>query len=115
MDHKQELFEQRYRRVLQRHRQLSRGYVTRLGGNGVITHEPARRIDKGFSLYLLTIPLLVGFFVKAGIYLVLGDERYAAQLALLQEGGAVERAGAWVMALDPITELVAGMLALFFG
>ncbi len=115
MSDKQELFDERYRRVLKRHRQLSRGYVTRLGQNGVIDHHPIGHIRDAISLKFLALPIAILVFLKACIVTVLGEERYAAQVALLQEGSAGEQIGAFFMQMDPLTWPVAQFLGAIIG
>jgi hypothetical protein len=115
MTNKQEMFDERYRKVLKRHRQLSRGYVTRLGKNGVIDHHPIGHYRDAISLKALLLPLGILFFLKACMVTVLGEEAYAAQVALLREGSFGEQLGAFFMQMDPVTWPLAQFLGTIIG
>ena len=52
---------------------------------------------------------------KAVLMASLGTEDYAARLVNLEQGTTVERAGAFLMGMDPITLQLAGWLAPLFG
>jgi hypothetical protein len=111
MTNQQDMFDQRYRRVLKRHRQLSRGYVTKLEKTGVITHRPIRHIREAVSFSALLLPFGILFFLKAAVVTVLGEDGYRQQVDLLREGGFVEQIGAVVMQIDPITAPLSRLLA----
>lgn len=115
MTNKQEMFDERYRKVLKRHRQLSRGYVTRLGNNGVINHHPIGNFRDVISLKALVLPLTILFFLKACMVTVLGEEAYAAQVALLRDGSFGEQVGAFLLQMDPITWPIAQLLGSIIG
>ncbi|MCL3880988.1 hypothetical protein [Marivita sp. GX14005] len=115
MTNKQDMFDERYRRVLKRHRQLSRGYVTRLGKNGVIDHYPIGHLRDAFSLKALLLPIGILFFLKACMVTVLGQDAYSAQVALLREGSLLEQFGAFFLQMDPITWPMAQMLGAVIG
>ena len=115
MTDKQDMFDERYRKVLKRHRQLSRGYVTRLGRNGVIDHHPIGNFRDFISVKSLVLPFAILFFLKACMVTVLGQEAYAAQVALLREGGLTEQIGAFFMQMDPITWRIAQVLGSIIG
>lgn len=115
MNDKHDMFDERYRRVLKRHRQLSRGYVTRLGKNGVISHHPIGNFRDVISLKALILPLGILFFLKACMVTVLGEEKYAAQIAILQDGSFGEQIGAFFLQMDPITWPIAQLLGSLIG
>ncbi|MCK0151904.1 hypothetical protein MWU54_17810 [Marivita sp. S6314] len=115
MSDKQEMFDERYRKVLKRHRQLSRGYVTRLGNNGVIAHHPIGQFRNAISLKALLLPFGILFFLKACIITVLGEEAYATQVTLLNGGGLTEQIGAFFMQMDPISWTIAQLLGFVIG
>lgn len=54
---------------------------------------------------MLVVLGALGF--KAGLIVHLGDAAYDARVAALAEGGATERAGAVLMARDPLTDWLA--------
>ncbi len=111
MTKQQDMFDERYRRVLKRHRQLSRGYVTTLEKTGVIAHKPIRQIREAVSLSALLLPFGILFVLKAAIVTVLGEEGYRQQVDVLREGGFVEQMGAVFMQVDPITEPLSRVLS----
>ncbi len=115
MTHQQDMFDERYRRVLKRHRQLSRGYVTKIEKTGVITHRPIRHLREAFSFSALLLPFGVLFFLKASIVTVLGEEGYRQQVEMLRDGGFVEQVGAIFMQMDPITAPLAKLLSYVIG
>ena len=115
MSNKQEMFDERYRKVLKRHRQLSRGYVTRLGKNGVIDHYPIGHYRDAISLKVRILPLGILFFLKACMVTVLGEEAYAAQVAILQQGSFGQQLGGFFMQMDPITWPLAQLLGSVIG
>ncbi len=115
MTDQQDMFDERYRRVLKRHRQLSRGYVTRLGKNGVIAHHPIGHYRDAFSLKAILLPLGIIFFLKACMVTVLGEDAYGAQVASLKEGNIGEQLGAFFMQMDPVTWALAQLLGGVIG
>ncbi|MGJ8605726.1 MAG: hypothetical protein ACSHXH_16535 [Marivita sp.] len=115
MTKQQDMFDERYRKVLKRHRQLSRGYVTKLEKNGVITHRPNRQIRDAFSFSMIFLPIGVLFFLKACIVTLLGEEGYVQQVEVLRNGGFVEQMGALIMQIDPITAPLARLLGNVIG
>lgn len=115
MTHQQDMFDERYRKVLKRHRQLSRGYVTKIQKNGVIVHRPIRHLREAVSFSALLLPFGILFFLKACIVTVLGEEGYRQQVDVLREGGFVEQVGALFMQLEPVTGTLARLLGLVIG
>lgn len=95
-------FEKRHRAVTKRHRQMAQGYVTKLGRNGVIEHHPRRNLP-GFSPRSIVLTAL-GFFTFKGFLLhSMGETEYVARVGLLSDGSMLEKAGAFVMQIDPVT------------
>ena len=115
MNDKQDMFDERYRRVLKRHRQLSRGYVTRLGKNGVVRHHPIGNFRDVMSAKALILPLAIIFFLKASMITLLGEEKYAAQVAILKEGSFGDQVAAFFLQMDPITWPIAQLLGSVIG
>ncbi len=115
MTKQQDMFDERYRRVLQRHRQLSRGYVTKLEKTGVIVHKPMRQVREAFSFSALLMPFGILFFLKAAVVTVLGEDGYRQQVEVLRDGGFVEQVGAVFMQIDPITAPLSRMLTYIIG
>jgi len=115
MTHQQDMFDQRYRKVLKRHRQLSRGYVTKIQKNGVIAHRPIRHMREMVSFSSLLLPFGILFVLKGCIVTVLGREGYASQLEVLRSGGFVEQVGAVLMQVDSITSVMARLVGFVIG
>ena len=115
MSKQQDLFDERYRKVIERHRQLSRGYVTKLDRNGIVAHFPISHVREAFNFSALLLPFGILFFLKACIVTVLGREGYVQQVGLLREGGMVEQIGAIFMQMDPITSVLSHMLGFVIG
>lgn len=102
-------FEKRARAVESRHRKLADGYVTRMDKDGVMRHAPIRKfrlIRPRMIVYAL------GAFLAFKVFLVtqLGNVTYNERVMVLSQGSMVERAGAYVMAIDPATEWLAAAL-----
>lgn len=107
-------FEKRQRAVQRKHRKLADGYTTRLNRNGVIEHQPIRRIPFLTMKGLLLVA--AGFLGFKGILLAnLGLEDYAIRIGHLAQGTAVEKVGAWLMGIDPATAWIASGLQTLFS
>jgi len=115
MTNQQDMFDERYRKVLKRHRQLSRGYVTKLQKNGVISHHPIGQVRERMSLSMLLIPLAVLFVLKACVVTVMGPSPYAQQVETLRQGGFLEQVGAVFMQMDPITRGLSTIMGSIIG
>ncbi len=105
-------FESRLRRLLRKHRALSRGYTTRMRPDGLIEARPRRSVNpisgRALVLFLGAFVLFKGFLIAN-----LGTAGYADRVALLESGTFVEQAGAFAMQADPLSELAAQKLAPF--
>lgn len=115
MSNQQELFDERYRKVLERHRALSRGYVTRLSPTGLISHHPISRVSEAIPFKALLLPIGLLFFLKACVVTVLKEDAFTAQLELMRDGGMVEQIGAVLMQIDPITWMISQALTYIIG
>ena len=114
MDDTYKDFYRRQHRLSRKHRRLAEGYVTRVNKAGVIEHQPTPRAGSALArILILGILAVLGF--KTLVLSWLGAEAYGQKLAALDAGSAVERAGAWIMQIDPVTlklaEIVAGLMA----
>ncbi len=106
-------FARRLQRIEKRHRRLSHGYVRLKDVDGLLTPVPDRRLPRrSFSLagLLMTLAALTAF--KAFLLAYHGPIAYADNLDILASGNAAERAGAWIMSVDPLTRWLAGQFAL---
>lgn len=101
-------FNERLTLLSEKHARMSNGYVASVRSDGLIVVRP-RRARIAFPLRGLAL-LTVGFFVfKAFILAAIGPVTYNERLANLQAGNTLERAGAWVLQIDPLTDAIAGL------
>ena len=107
-------FEKRHKAVTKRHRQMARGYVTKLGRNGVIQHQPRRQLP-GLSLnaILMLIAGLLAF--KSFLFVSLGEADYQSRIDALAQGTVIERTGAFIMQIDPATVWISTNIAPLLG
>lgn len=99
-------FDQRVNNLGRKHRAMSRGYVTRMRSDGLIVARPyraqARFPVKPVLLFLLAFVAFKGFLIAN-----LGPDAYSERVSKLENGTVVERAGAWVMQIEPVSNLIA--------
>ena len=102
-------FDRRMRRITRRQTQLSRGYVTSVNDDGLVVAKPKRKMRRG-TLRGLAIVVLVLMVFKGFLHNQLGAYDYAARLDGLSQGSVFEQAGAVLMAADPITVWLSGLI-----
>lgn len=102
-------FNKRVHEIERRHDRLASGYVRLEERDGILIPVGARA-PRRRGLPLRGISLVLGAFLvfKAFLYTYLGAGIYLDRVALLESGSIVEKAGAWIMAVDPITLWIAG-------
>lgn len=108
-------FQKRHKAVSRKHARLSRGYVTRVDRkSGVITHEPESTSGAaGLKTLMILIP---GFLLfKVFILAWLGADAYQQHVQELAFGSDFEKAGAWLMQMDPITAKLSAFFSALFG
>ncbi|SFE56798.1 hypothetical protein SAMN04488523_108137 [Sulfitobacter brevis] len=99
-------FIKRLKSLGRKHAQLTHGYVTRVGKDGLIVVKP-KRARRGFPFQMLFM-LVIGFFgFKAFMLSAIGPVTYNERLAKLENGSVLEQAGAKALGIDPITASVA--------
>lgn len=103
-------FGARLKKIDRRHRKLAEGYVASMSHDGLLIAVPRRRrLRVPFAGIAL---LAVGIIAFKGVVLAqVGDAGYQTRLDGLAQGTQVERAAAWVMQADPITQWVAQQAA----
>lgn len=98
-------FDRRMRRITRRHTQLSQGYVTSVNGDGLVVAKPKRRMHRK-TMRSLAILVIIMMIFKGVLHANLGAAEYDARVAGLSEGSFFEKAGAWLMVSDPLTEML---------
>ncbi|WP_246035955.1 hypothetical protein [Aliishimia ponticola] len=88
---------------------MARGYTASLRGDGLIVVHP-RRVHfhmpvRGFVLLMSVFMLFKGFMLAT-----LGPATYSERLTVLSGGTVYEQAGAFVMGIDPVSQVVADTL-----
>ncbi len=103
-------FEKRLDSLERKHRELAKGYVTKINPDGLITVEPGR--GKGGLRLRPVLFMISGFFViKALMMSVIGTATYDARVADMAAGTGFEQLGAWVMQSDPLSRAITDFLA----
>ncbi len=98
-------FDRRMRRISRRHSKLSHGYVTTVNSDGLVVAKPQRK-GNGGTLRGLIVVIVVMMVFKAFLHAQLGDAAYQDRVDGLAAGSVFEQAGSWVMAADPVTEML---------
>ncbi|SPF77320.1 hypothetical protein ALP8811_02347 [Aliiroseovarius pelagivivens] len=100
-------FRKRVRQIDRRHTKLARGYVHLVERDGLLVPQETHLKSHSFPLRAILL-VLVGFVLFKGILVSqVGLSSYTTRLESLAEGGAIEKAGAWLMQIDPFTLAVA--------
>lgn len=103
----QDAFNKRTNTVRKQQAKMAQGYSVVLDKNGIMKHRPKRINFNPGSLTVL-FPLVAIFMAFKGFAVSkLGLETYVAHLSALQQGNVVDRVGAFLMGLDPLTIWVA--------
>ena len=94
-----------------KHQAMSRGYTTWMRDDGLIIVKPRRQkriMDfplRGVFLLLLGFVFFKGFMLAS-----VGPDTYSERVAILNNGTFVEQGGAWVMQVDPISQIIANYM-----
>ncbi|MCK0142681.1 hypothetical protein [Aliiroseovarius sp. F20344] len=107
-------FRKRVRQIDRRHNKITRGYVHLEERDGLLVPKESSFKSRSFPLRAIVIAL-VGLVVFKGLLVSqVGISSYSTRLESLAEGGAIEKAGAWLMQIDPFSLAVAEMVAGLF-
>jgi hypothetical protein len=87
-----------------KHQQMTHGYTTKVGRDGLIVVRPKRRARNASGLRLVMIAVGMFFVLKIVMLASVGPVSYSERLAGLKDGTIVDQAGAFVMGVDPITQ-----------
>ena len=105
------IFHKRLALLSRKHAAMAKGYVMRMRPDGLVVVHLKRPIARRVFPLRVLFFLGVGFcFFKALILASLGGTTYDARVAKLAQGTMIEQSGAWLMHVDPVTDLVAGVL-----
>lgn len=109
-DVKQLQFGQRLRRIEKAHKKLGRGAVVTMTEDGLLVAKP-QPLSAGVPLrgVFMALCVLLGF--KAFLFSQLGEASYQDRIALLESGSTMERMGAYVMKVDPVTVWLSGLIS----
>jgi hypothetical protein len=107
-DENQNSFQQRLQRIDGIHAEGGAFEATGMLGRRYFTAAPVRR-SRGGWLRAAGCVLAAVLIFKSGLLAYLGAGIYGERIAQLQRGGAIDKMGAWVLAVDPATERLAGM------
>ena len=96
-------FQRRTRQLVRRHTKIgTNGARVRMGHDGLVSMVPRRRAPRlplrGFIIFFAA-----ALTYKAIVLAWYGDQIYSERLAALSDGTAVEKLGAWVLQVDPVT------------
>ncbi len=110
MTHVSSEFDLRLRRIdHHQRRQADQGVVHRVTRDGlIVTVQRRRHRTLPLQGLIVLATTMIGF--KAFLLTALGSGVYLERLAPLQAGSWIERAGAWVMQVDPATARLAEWL-----
>lgn len=103
MTGKQLEFDQRVHRLTKKHQKMSRGYRATMRRDGLVVMKP-QRVRSAVSLKVLLLCLCGFFAFKAFLLSNLGPSGYQYRIDALNGGTSVEKAGAWIMQVDPISQ-----------
>ncbi len=103
-------FRKRLNLLGRKHEQMTHGYSSHVGKDGLIVIKP-KRARRGFPVKSMVV-LVIGFFAfKAFMLVAIGPVTYNERLSKLEKGNVIEQVGAKALAIDP----VAASLADFVG
>ena len=109
MTGKQLEFGQRVHRLNKKHQKMSRGYRATMRKDGLVVMKP-QRVRSAVPVKVLVMCLIAFFAFKAFLLSSLGPSGYQYRVDSLQQGTSVEQAGAWVMQIDPLTQILSVQL-----
>ncbi len=112
MTGKQLEFDRRISRLNKKHAKLSRGYRATMRKDGLVVMRP-QRVQSAVPAKVLLLCLVGLFAFKTFLLTSLGSSAYQYRVDSLAQGTSVEKAGAWVMQIDPLSEHISAQLSKF--
>ncbi len=113
MTGKQLEFDRRVTQLTKKHEKLSRGYRASMRPDGLVVMKP-QRVRSAVPAKVLLFCVVVFFLFKGFLLSNLGAVSYQTRVDALQEGTSVEKAGAWIMQADPVSEFLAAQMSKLF-
>jgi hypothetical protein len=104
-------FKKRVDQLDRQHKALANGYYTTIRNDGLIIAHPRRR-DTGLPIKYLLVLAVMFFLFKALALSAAGAGTYQSRVNSLSDGNLVERAGAWLLQVDPVTQAVSNTIGL---
>lgn len=101
-------FTKRLNTLGRKHAKMTRGYSTKVGKDGLIT-VVTKRQRRGFPIKGLIVAVIGFFAFKAFMLAAVGPVTYNERLAKLEKGTVIEQAGAKVLGIDPVTNMLASV------
>ncbi|OWU85485.1 hypothetical protein ATO6_00585 [Oceanicola sp. 22II-s10i] len=107
-------FQDRLKFIDRRARSLEGGYHPKVRKDGLIDLVPDRKPLRKRVPMKYVIGLLAGVIgYKVFLLIRMGEAGYAAKLASLAQGETVEKIGATLMQIDPVTRMMTDFIAPF--
>jgi hypothetical protein len=110
-------FDRRLARLDEKKAALDEGHRLEVDSNGLMKLTPTgvrrRKIGRMIPLRALMIMAFVLLTFKGFLLYTLGFGVYGAKLAAMQAGDAMDRIGAYLMRIDPVTILVYDIIRFF--
>lgn len=103
-------FDKRLKQIVRKHEKLAKGGVRTVTSDGLIVVKP-RVYRPRFPLRGMILLLVVGFLFKGLFLASVGEVAYGERVTALAQGSVMDRAGAWVMQIDPATLIIANFLS----
>tara|TARA_R110000787_G_scaffold26569_6_gene74231 strand:+ start:300 stop:644 length:345 start_codon:yes stop_codon:yes gene_type:complete len=99
-------FNKRLNTLGRKHADMTHGYTTKIGKDGLITVKPKKK-RQGFPIKGLFLVVLGFFAFKAFMLASFGPVTYNERLSKLENGSVVEMIGAKILGIDPLTAMMA--------
>jgi hypothetical protein len=103
-------FDKRLKQIVRKHEKLSKGGVKTVTSDGLIVVKP-RVYRPKFPLKGMILLIVVGFLFKGLFLASVGEVAYGERVNGLMQGSVMDRAGAWVMQIDPATLIIANFMS----
>lgn len=107
-------FRKRENALRRKHMRMAQGFTTKMDRSGLIVQVPDNKLS-GFGLRLIFRLVLFFMALKVLTLAWLGQEAYLDHLTTLSQGSAYEKAGAWIMQIDPVTGTLVDLISPLLG